>query len=365
MKTLYKIFILFLVTSGATYATHLLGGEIRATHVAGQTFKIAVHLYFESGNTASNNTLEVPVCFGDGGTANLPRVSFTSSPDGKYSIGIFEKNYTYPSSGTFQVAATISNRSGGFLNLPNSELQPLFLWTVISTQLANTTPTFGYPKLQAGTKQTFIIDLKPSITDNDSVSIHLQNVAKPSPGTCGVRSLDYSYFYPNDLTKSGTFKVDNQSKKLIWNAPTRAGKYIYAFVADEWRDGIIISQSYHEGTVVVSDLPGDTVEVPAYEPAGELVTSVPGGTVSSEISISMDAYPVPTTDYLTFRVYSKTRSLMNVQLVNLQGQVVREINSASAGILFENQFDVRLLHNGVYLLRAKNDRESVVLKVIR
>ena len=367
MKTLYKILLLSLLFLPRAYSSHLMGGEIRAVHVSGQTYKISVHLYLNlvNGASAAEATQTVAVCFGDGGTTELPRISTTRLPDFPASVAIFEKTYTFSSSGTFQVAASISQRSG-YLNLPNAISESLFLWTVLDTSSPNNTPVLPYPLIAAGVKQVFSIDLKPSIADNDSISVRLQNVSKPSPGTCGVRSLQSTFFYPNDLTRNGTFKVDTKNKKLVWNAPEIVGNYVYSFVVDEWRDGIVISQSYHEGTIVVADRTGETVNIPQYEPAGALITSVPVTTVDSpEISMRLEAYPVPTQDFLTFKVYTKKRSAIKVQLINLQGKVVKEITSKEQSILFQEELDLRLLSNGIYLLKASNDLESVTQKVIR
>jgi len=367
MKTLYKILLLSLLFLPSAYASHLMGGEIRAVHVSGQTYKVSVHLYINlnvgSGDGISSQ--KVPVCFGDGYTSEIPWVSTTRLPDVAVGVAIFEKTYTYPSSGTFQISTAIDSRSP-YLNLPNAITENLFLWTVLDTQSPNNSPVLPYPLIAAGIKQVFSIDLKPLVADKDSISVRLQNVSKPSPGTCGVRSLQSTFFYPNDLTRNGTFKVDTKNKKLVWNAPEIVGNYVYSFVVDEWRDGIVISQSYHEGTIVVTDRPGETVNIPQYEPAGALVTSVPVPTVESpEISMRLEAYPVPAQDFLTFKVYSKKRSVIKVQLINLQGKVLKEITSKEQSILFQEELDLRLLSNGIYLLKASNDLESVTQKVIR
>jgi hypothetical protein len=371
MKTLCKIFLLLVFVVPSSFATHLLGGEIRAERISNQSlkFKISVHLYLDllNGTQAAEAATSVPVCFGQGDVIEAPRVSLTNIGN-NIGIGVYETTYTYPASGTFQIGALVSNRSALYLNSPNSELQSMFLWTVVNTTLPDfATPVLPYPVMQAGAKQVFTVDLKPA-QNTDSTSVHLQSASKGSPGTCGVRSIDYDYFFPNDLTKSGIFKVDNVNKKLIWNAPEKAGKYLYAFVVDQWRDGIIISQSYHEATIFVTDRNGETVEIPPYEPVttadgGGLLTANPAS--SPELSISLSAYPVPTESYLSFKVNSQTRSAINVQIVNLQGQVVRELNSSQAEVLFQDQFDMRLLPKGIYLIRAKNDRDSVVQKVVR
>jgi hypothetical protein len=367
MNRFYKIIVLFCLTATSVSANHLLGGEIRASHISGQTYKVSVHLYFDTahGAPATEAQTAVTVCFGDGVTADLPRISITNQEEKKFAVGIYEKNYTFSAAGSFQIAASIANR-GSYLNLPNANNTTLFLWTVVNTQISNSTPALSYPPLTAGIRQNFSIDLKSAVPDNDSVSVSLQRASRSSPGTCGVRMEDPNYFYPNDLTKNGTFKVNNTNKTLVWSAPERAGNYLYGFVVREWRDGIVISESYHEGTITVTDRPGETVQVPEYEPAGTLVTSViPGETVSPEITMRVDAYPIPTEGALTFKVYTKKRSLVNVQLINLQGKIVRETTASDPSVLYQDEFDLSRLSKGVYVLRASTGNQTVTQKIIR
>jgi hypothetical protein len=367
MTRVYQTLIILILTASSTFASHLFGGEIRASHTSGQNYKVAVHLYFNPGDgqSASDAQTSVTVCFGDGRTADLQRVSLNRNSNDNYSVGVYEGSHTYAASGTYQISASVSNRST-FLNLPNANLTTLFLWTVINTQISNNTPVLAHPPLYAGIRQIFSIDLNPTTPENDSISISLQVASRPSPGSCGVRMEEAAYFYPNDLTRTGTLKVDPQNKTLTWNAPERAGNYLYSFVVREWRNGIVISESYHESTIIVSDRGGETVQVPEYEPAGTLVTAVkPTQSVSPEISLRVEAYPIPTENYLTFKVYAKNRSLITVQLLNIQGQVVKETTSSEASVLYQDEFDLSRLNKGVYILRAATATHSVTQKVIR
>ncbi len=368
MKSVYILFLSILFLAPICQATHLKGGEIRAEHINGQTYKITVRLYLDAqigaGATAAQSS--VPVCFGDGNTSELQRASSTPLSDNSgILVTDYIGTYTYPASGTYQISSTVDNRSTGMLNLENSGSSFVFLWTVINTQLANSTPALPYLSFNAGIRQMFSVDLKPTMADADSISIRLQKLSKPSPGTCGVRMIEHAYKYPNEISNSGTFKILAAEKKLVWQAPEIAGSYLFAMVVDEWRDGIVISQTYREGTIEVTDRPGPTVEVPPYESVenGGPITSTPG--TSPEISMSVEAYPVPTQDFLTVKAYSKKRSLIKLQLIDLSGRVIREISSDTPVINMQEELDMRNLSKGVYLIRAANDVESVSKKVVR
>lgn len=259
MNYFYKICILFLLVSSSCFATHIKGGEIRADHISGQTYKISVLLYIDLSSSASDAQTDVSVCMGDQNVITAKRVAILQLPEKGVTVNTFEANYTYPSQGRFQISASINDRNSA-INFPKGNESPLFLWTVISTELVNSTPVMPYLTFSAGVKQVFSIDLKPANTDGDSISVRLQKLSKGSPGTCKVRMIDSTYIYPNDVTTTGTFKINQAEKKLTWIAPEQVGSYLYAMVVYEWRDGINISESYREGTIDVSDKPGSTMK---------------------------------------------------------------------------------------------------------
>jgi hypothetical protein len=145
MSTFYRIIFILCLSSSASFATHLLGGEIRAENVSGQTYKISAQLYFDVspggiGGADAQNTIKM--CFGDGNTADVQRTSYTklAGEQNGIAIGTYEVTYTYPSSGTFQISANVTNRTGNLLNFTNAEFSEMFLWTVISTHVQNSTP---------------------------------------------------------------------------------------------------------------------------------------------------------------------------------------------------------------------------------
>ena len=368
MKYIYNFCIFILLLSPACFATHIKGGEIRADHISGQTYKISVMLYLntESGE-AANSQNAVEVCTGDGSVITVSRTSYNNLANNSgIAVALFETNYTYPSSGSFQISTSLNNRTN-VVNYAYGEQSPVFLWTVLNTEIINSTPVLPYLSFSAGVKQVFSLDLKPTNTDTDSVSIRLQKLSKPSPGTCGVRMIDQTYIYPNDVNKTGTFKINQTEKKLVWTAPEQVGSYLYAMVVDEWRDGIKISETYREGMIDVTDKSGPTVEIPAYDYAenpGGLITTTPSPD-SPEISIVVEAYPVPTEDYVTVKAYSKKQSIIKLQLIDMHGRILNEIKSSAPAGTIQEQFDLSNYPKGIYIIRAENDLDAVSQKILR
>ncbi|MBE9463053.1 T9SS type A sorting domain-containing protein [Dyadobacter subterraneus] len=368
MSAFYRIVLLLCLCSSASYATHLLGGEIKAVNLTGQTYRISAQIYFDvtpqaSGASAAQDA--IMLCFGDGNTAQVKRTSFNvlTGDQSGVAVGTYEVTYTYPSAGIFQISTNIANRTSSLLNFANSEFSEMFLWTVIDTQVSNSTPVLPLPVFTAGSKQIFKIDLKSTVTDSDSTTAHLQRLSKTSPGTCGVRSLNESYIYPNDVNKKGTFYVDQTAKKLVWNAPELLGKYIYAVVIDEWRDGIKISETYREGLITVIDKPGQTVEIPPYVPVNDsgLVTSLPD---SDNLAMVVDAYPVPTEDFLTVSVKSATATTLRIELINMNGQIVRQINTTESLTQWSQPLDLRQMAKGIYIIRVTDQLGKFVTRKV-
>lgn len=367
MKSVYGIFLLVLLSVAFVQASHLRGGEIIATHISGQTYEIKARLYFDmqQGGDAVNAQNSVTACMGDGAIQDLVRTSLTAV-SGNVSVGEYKARYTYPSSGIYQISVALDNRTGGLLNLRDAQSTSQFIWTVIDTQLANSTPVLPNLVFYAGVRQVYTVDLKPTVADNDSISIKVVRLSKPSPGTCGVRMVDHTYLFPNEISATGTFKVDAATRQLVWKAPELLGSYLFAMVVTEWRDGVKISESYREGLISVIDKPGETVEVPPYESAenGGVITSGPD-VKSSEVSMAIEAYPVPTEDFVTVKAYSKKRAIIRLQLIDMNGRIIREIASKAPEILIQEEFDMRSLVKGMYLIRASNATDAVTQKVVR
>ncbi|WP_031527269.1 T9SS type A sorting domain-containing protein [Dyadobacter crusticola] len=369
MKSIYGILFLIALFCNAANATHFKGGEILAKHVSGLTYGITVRLYLDTqvGQGATDAMSEVTVCFGNGTTLNVRRTKVAPLPsNANILVADFEDQYTFASAGVFQISASIENRSAGYLNLENSQLTPAFLWTVIDVTARNSTPVLPYLNFDAGVKQVFSVDLSPTVPDADSVSVKVHKLSKGSPGTCGVRMIDRAYLFPNEITSNGTFKVDPASNRLVWTAPELVGNYLFAMVVTEWRAGNIISESYREGSITVVDKPGPPVEIPPYESAefGNPITSIPKVS-STEVSMAIEAYPVPTDDIVTVKAYSKTKAVIRLQLVDLNGRILREISSKAPVISVQEEFDLRNMAHGVYLIRADNATHSVTQKVVR
>jgi hypothetical protein len=367
MRSISRLLVLNVLLSPLCYATHYRGGEIIATHVTGQTYKIKARMYIDINYGAgSDPLLPLQICMGDGNTIDVPRVSSQPLPnDGTIGVQEFEGTYTYGSSGSFQISTSPEKRSLNYTNFTQTDGHPALIWTVINTQQGNSTPVLPYLNFQAGVRQVFTIDLKPAVPDQDSISVVVQRISRISPGTCSVRMKEQNYQFPNEISSSGTFRVEPALKQLVWRAPEMVGVYIYAMVVLEWRDGIAISESYREGSIYVTDRPGPTVEVPPYQSAeyGNPITSIPKVS-SPEISLIIDAYPVPAEHHVTVRAYSKQKAIVKLQLVDIRGRIIQEKATINPETSILEEFDMRKLPPGIYFIKASNSTDIVSQKLI-
>jgi hypothetical protein len=370
MKYIYQAFFFCILISvgSIAHATQIQGGEIRVTGLSPLKYRISVLVYFDMNQGASTAAPQtsVQLCMGDGQIVSASQTSFSSLPNSRSSIGVYETEYSYTEAGTYQISSAIENRSAGILNLPGDPASSLFLWTVLNTELANTTPVLPFFQFEAGIGQPFMLDLTPTDAEGDSVSYRIQKISKPSPGSCGVRSVDRNFVYPNDVSKSGIFKIDQTNKKLIWNSPTQVGSYLIAFVVLEWRNGIIISETYREGVINAVERPGETAVLPPYEEAsdGVIPPSLPH-LPSPEISMAIEAYPVPAEDVVTVKVYNQSQSYITLELIDLKGRILQSFKSPAPQTSFQQEIVIRNYAKGIYLIRAKNGRESVSQKIMR
>ncbi|PWJ56733.1 putative secreted protein (Por secretion system target) [Dyadobacter jejuensis] len=364
MKTIYTLLFSLLIIALPLRASHILGGEIQAIQLNNQNYKIVVKLAMDQINGASaiNAENSVLVCFGDGQTGTLLATnSYTATDDAGVIFKTFEGEHEYTSPGNYQISVQRENRVDGILNLPEGDQNTLFLWTILNTQMANSTPQFPDLKTTAGLRQNFKQALAPIATEADSLSYRIVKISKASPGTCGVRMINHSYSYPNDVSKEGLFYID-RSNQLVWTAPTMEGRYLYAIVAKEWREGVVISETYREATLTVVDGPGEVVDIPPYQPVD--ANLVVAGDSNPEVEIDVLAYPNPSDDHIRVVVTSRDKLNIKIQVLNTSGQAVKQYSTSSPAFSIEKDFSLKAYGPGLYLINVSTSLGSQTKKIV-
>ena len=375
MKTVLFLF-LSLLSLQAAQATHLLGGYIQAKPVAGSalTYQVTLVLYMNASTAATNQTTSVPICFGDGSSATATRasqqiISFnTRSLYSDINISFYSIIHSYAGPGTYTLTASLPNRTNS-VNITNSVMQqePLTLTTTFSTiSASNQTPSLSIPTtgFEVSVNQKAILSLKATDAEGDSL---VYGLAMPLTSTNSDVCNQYpvsAYQFPNDLTKRGTFKLNNRTGDLVWDAPTQVGYYSVAININEYRNGILISQTIQEIPLIVEDKPGTPGTIPPYEPAmeGAIITAL---TDYADVNLLLTAFPNPVDDRLQVIIQTSNPTTATVQLTDINGRKLHELAFSRAARRHEQVISMDSLTPGVYLLRADVGGKSLVRKIVK
>ena len=363
MKKLFPLTLLLCLATTAQ-ATHFLGGTIRTRHVAGLTYEITAALYFDqlNGRPAADAQTEVKLCTGDGKELVIPRTT-SEVVSARVSKNTYTGTYTYSAPGLYTLAVALNNLTN-VVNIQNSQDMSAYMYTRINTSYPNTSPELPVPAFEAGVNQVYTYSLAASDPDGDRLVYRLVRVQVPSSGQCSEPSAVASYQFPNETARRGTFTIREQV--LSWNAPTQLGTYVYAFVVEEWRKDIKIAESLHEHVVFVLDKGGTPVTIPPYQTVdfGDVITAIPPQEYLPK-GLSVNVYPVPSQDWVTVEVQSHLPSPVLIQLLDLQGRILQEVDFQEPALRREYRFQVGLLSKGSYLIRVNGRRETVTRKLLR
>lgn len=370
MKT-FTLIALVLWSACASYATHLLSGHIQVKPEASRplTYEIRLIVYLDEirGAAASNTMTSVTLCLGDGQTREVFRESRRLLNGNSISYNSFRINHTYSGPGTYTISASLLNRSP-VLNSSNSEVPLSLSTTFLVNSALNQTPDLSILLPSTGftiaNKQRVVFPLQANDPDGDSL-VYL--LAKPQTAQannlCSIRQTP-SYQYPNDFSRQGTFKLNSRTGELIWDTPTQQGPFSVAITVYEYRNGILLSQTSEEITLLVIDKPVTPDSLPPYEPAteGVLVTDLPD---YRDESISFTTFPNPVDDHLQVVIQTNKPSLVVTQLLAINGRELYQLATGKTARKHEQTINMNSLAPGVYLLKATIDGQSAVRKIVK
>ncbi len=276
------IFLLFIVRTG--WATHQRAAEITYRHIEGLTYEFTITMYTRTSSPADNERTTMPIFWGDGNSEKIPRIDFY--PLGNdISYNRYVGRHTYAGPGAYTITVEDPNRNNGVVNIPNSVNVPMFIDSYL---LIN--PFLGYnnsvqllnPPIDEGcVGQPFYHNPGAYDPDGDSLSYKLV--------TCkgaGGRDIP-GYTFPK---ASQYFRIDSVTGEIQWVNPILQGEYNVAFLAEEWRRGIMIGyvrrdmqitivSCSHKPPVIITGndtcvVAGDSLHfiTKAYDPEGTDVT---------------------------------------------------------------------------------------------
>ena len=181
--------------------------------------------------------------------------------------------------------------------------------------LTNSTPVMLNPPLDSGrVGQKFCHNPAAFDADGDSLAYRL-SVPKTSTTPTGCVGRDIPVYQDptrfSTASEGGgapTFSINSRTGELCWDAPGEAGQYNFAFIIEEWRNGVLIGEITRDMQIIVVDsknkrpllapIPDLCVEagtlinqpVTATDPDGQAVIISGFGGV---FNVSQDGTPLP------------------------------------------------------------------------
>nr|WP_020599813.1 T9SS C-terminal target domain-containing protein [Spirosoma panaciterrae] len=251
-------------------ATHVRAGEITTKRISqtSLTYLITFTAYFDeaNGKPASDVADNYTICFGDGSTSDIKRWQRQLINGRTSSIDSYTIVHTYPGPGTYTIGITVPLRNRNTNNLPApSDAIRFFVSTTIlinAALLTNSTPVMLNPPLDSGrVGQKFCHNPAAFDADGDSLAYRL-SVPQTSltDNGCTGRAIT-GYQDPtrfSRLSESGgppTFSINPITGELCWDAPGEAGQFNFAFIIEEWRNGVLIGEITRDMQIFIIDSP--------------------------------------------------------------------------------------------------------------
>lgn len=361
MKINYLLTILFsVILTGQVFATHVLGGELQVKRLNDQALRYAftLRLYYDPSSPLTDDALSI--CPGDGSQRTLLRQSVVSYPF--FKVAVFSVEHNYASAGAYTAAVNISNRSV-IVNAPAAVNASMVVETYFTTsQASNATPVFEafLQNVVAVANQPFTLNCAATDAEGDSLSYRLQ---RPWAGVDCRKAPLSQYVFPNEVSQKGTFALSPRTGQLNWNAPTNVGRYAFALVVEEWRQGVKISQTHREFFVDVVDKPGTVIgALPDFRPV-ELITGGISDANNNPIEVRLS--PVPTNRTVGVSVVSPEPSALTLTIFDTSGREL--LRSEWSGITTQHQgvLDVESIGSGIYLLVVQSKSGQATVRFVK
>ncbi len=375
MKTALLLFLVLLSVE-AVRATHLIGGYMQVTPLSNSspTYRISAVLYLDegTGRTAANQADAIQICLGDGSTVTAYRANRLILTNQTTSINSYTLIHTYAGPGTYTLTMAIANRSSVNKTIANADNLLFALSTTFTTNTSviNQTPAAGYPATGFYVRLNSKATLSFNATDPEGDSL-VYSLAKPlttqsASKSCTAGAVS-SYQYPNDATRRGTFKLNSRTGELVWDAPVEVGLYSIALTINEYRSGILISQTTQEITLYADDLPGTPGIVPPYEPAFQ---GVAGGLITATIpyadtDFQLTTFPSPVDDRLQVVVQTSILTSPTVEMTDINGRVLHKLVFNRVARQHEQVIGMGSMTPGVYILRVSVGERSISRKIVK
>ncbi len=358
--------LLLLGVGRSVYATHILGGEIRAESVScqGFTYQVTVVLYGDTGSGVTFESGVLSLGFGDPinvGTETDFSVVRVTNDWVTVNTLVFEA--TFPGPGTYLINFKSFNRSDQAINIANAINTPFFVETklVISPRECNSSPVLSdtlNTRVYAGSRY----EMRINATDPDGDSLSVELVTPQEDVDVPVRGyrlpIDYDLgLLNNPVASDGVSRptLSASPEALVWDAPNLGGSFIINLRVTEWRkaNGEWTSLGY-----VTRDLLINVVDTVNQTDVRDLVV-----TDTEEAFAEPDAYlyPNPTNGPFSLEINSDIWVGGTATLYNIIGEALSE----RVVVPGSNSYDVTNFTSGIYFINLQQDEMQKILRFMK
>ena len=300
------------------------GGDILYRNISNLEVEVTINIYVEDTIGCS----QILIHWGDN-TADYISVISVSSLPGDYFKCNFVSDHVFPGPGTYDVTSEISLWLNNIKNIPNSGQESFSLKSTITINpffQEDNFPILINPPIEiASVGSLFLINPAAYDTDGDSISYRLVNCI-------GNNTMEIpGYQLPE---ASVMFTIDPINGDITWDSPVDTGTYAIAIMIEEWRQGVIIGNSFRQMTIVVESTTW----------------------IDEEQIDEITVFPNPTSEL----IYIKTRYKDDkVTIYNVMGNKIQ--------IIYETPDKISLngVPEGIYFLQVKRGDKVQVFKVVK
>ncbi len=269
MKKIY-LSVLVLFCHFASYATHIVGGDITVKHLSGNSFEVTLHFFRDclSGTAGFDDPITLGVY---DKVTNAEAFQFSMSLGTTQVLALGDSCFTPTGlcveQGTYISTITIPNNPNGYYiswqrccrnNIIQNIASPgsagmVFYAEIPNPALGNSSPVFGsYPKAYMCNSQPNIQDFSANDADGDSLAYSLVTplngsatstapIPTPSSGPYSSVTWVSPYSAANMIGGSPAMTIDAHTGILTAN-PNTLGVYVFAVLVEEFRGGVKIGE---------------------------------------------------------------------------------------------------------------------------
>jgi len=261
MKKITTLVLIFFINI-TTYGTHLMGGQIVATHIGAYDYQIEFTAYRDTVGVPISATAQFNVSQQDtSGAWNLlfsSTASFDTTSGGLLSnvITVYGVEvYTYidtitmPGDGFYSISWNDCCRNGAIINMSNplSESMKLSTFFTVDSLNPNSSASYTTPPVAYLPSHT-LWQYNPLPFDPDGDSL-VWSLATPISSNGNVNG----YEFLSDSTYSDSaavFSLDSITGSLTWSAKL-VGHFVASFIVEEYRNGISIGSMRRDMQFIV------------------------------------------------------------------------------------------------------------------